>query len=185
MDIPKGNIKNNHNRIDPNLLVLGNGTELYLSFGSYWDDIFQFRMHNTSTVSTGTLTHLAENVTTYDPTKTNVGSNPLEGSYQFAWPINGKEQYYLFFSSGACCKNSSVVPLGDEYKVMVCRSSRPTGPFSDRDGKSCLTENGGTMILASHDDVYAPGGQGVMYDEVLESVVLYYHYRGSRSRFFG
>jgi arabinan endo-1,5-alpha-L-arabinosidase len=59
---------------------------------------------------------------------------------------------------------------------MVCRCSNPTGPFSDRDSKSCLTENGGTMILGSHDDVYVPGGHGVIYDEVLDSVILYYHY---------
>jgi arabinan endo-1,5-alpha-L-arabinosidase len=129
-------------------------------------------MQDISTAHPGTLTHLAENITTYDSKQTNVGANPLEGFYQFVSSVNNSMQHYLFFSSGACCKNSSVVPLGDEYKVMVCRCLNPTGPFSDRDGKSCLTENGGTMILGGHDDVYAPGGQGLIYDEVLDSVIL-------------
>ena len=176
-NLPKGNAKTNYNRIDPNLLVLNNGSDLYLSFGSYWDDIFQFKMENVSTAEPGTLTHLAENVTTYDSAETNVGPNPLEGSSQFAWQYAGTMYYYLFFSSGACCKSSSVVPLGDEYKIFMCRSSNPTGPFSDRNGKSCLDQNGGTMIMGSHDDVYAPGGQGVTYDEALGEVILYYHYR--------
>jgi arabinan endo-1,5-alpha-L-arabinosidase len=125
-DLPKGTAINNYNRIDPNLLVLNDGTGLYLSFGSYWDDIFQFQMQDISTAEPGTLTHLAENITTYDPKQTNVGANPLEGSYQFVWSVSNSMQYYMFFSSGACRKNSSVVPLGDEYKVMVCRSSNPT-----------------------------------------------------------
>ena len=58
---------------------------------------------------------------------------------------------------------------------MVCRSTSPTGGFVDKDGIDCLTESGGTLVLGSHDDVYAPGGQGVNYDNDL-GLVIYYHY---------
>jgi arabinan endo-1,5-alpha-L-arabinosidase len=44
----------------------------------------------------------------------------------------------------------------------------------DAAGASCLT-GGGTIVLASHDNVYAPGGQGV-YNDPVEGWVLYYHY---------
>ncbi|OCK96333.1 glycoside hydrolase family 43 protein [Cenococcum geophilum 1.58] len=60
---------------------------------------------------------------------------------------------------------------------MVCRSSSPTGPFSDQTGDNCLTGNGGTLVLGSHgSNVYAPGGQGVLYDLDMGRSVIYYHY---------
>ncbi len=60
---------------------------------------------------------------------------------------------------------------------MVCRSSHPTGPFVDKAGRNCMTDDGGTLVLASHDNVYAPGGQGVIYDAAaMRSPLLYYHY---------
>ena len=39
-----------------------------------------------------------------------------------------------------------------------------------------MTGNGGTLLLGSHGDVYAPGGEGVMYDPKLRTPVIYYHY---------
>jgi arabinan endo-1,5-alpha-L-arabinosidase len=59
---------------------------------------------------------------------------------------------------------------------VVCRANAITGPYRDAAGKDCLTENGGTIVLASHGDVYAPGGQGIMVDPKSEREVVYYHY---------
>lgn len=59
---------------------------------------------------------------------------------------------------------------------MVCRAASTTGPFVDQIGRSCLHQNGGIIIFESHDDVFAPGGQGVMFDPVVGSAVVYYHY---------
>ena len=73
------------------------------------------------------------------------------------------------------------MPLGDEYKVMMCRARDVDGEYFDRDGKSCLTENGGTMLLGTHYNqapgVYAPGGQGVRFDETEKRWTMYYHWR--------
>ena len=107
---------------------------------------------------------------------------PSEGSYQFQWTVNGDRWYYLFFSSGACCNTAStsdpngLAPAGEEYKVMVCRSQGPTGPFSDDQNRDCVTDDGGKLVLGSHGNVYAPGGQGIMDDETIGSVIMYYHY---------
>lgn len=49
----------------------------------------------------------------------------------------------------------------------------------DREGRSCLTDNGGTTLLASHGNVYGPGGQGVFEDST-RGFVLYYHYADRR-----
>lgn len=58
---------------------------------------------------------------------------------------------------------------------MVCRSEVATGPFVDDTDKNCI-DSGGKMVLGSHGDVYGPGGQGIYYDEQLQSPVMYYHY---------
>jgi arabinan endo-1,5-alpha-L-arabinosidase len=73
---------------------------------------------------------------------------------------------------------ASVVEGGTMYKhdgVAVCRADAVVGPFVDREGRSCQTQNGGTVILASHGDVYAPGGQGVMRLPEGRDII-YYHY---------
>lgn len=69
------------------------------------------------------------------------------------------------------------MPVGEEYKVLLCRSIVPTGPFVDKERKSCLLENGRTEILGSHGNVYTPGGQGVYYDDSMCSLIICYHYR--------
>ena len=155
--------KSAYNTIDPNLLSI-NGAN-YLSFGSFWSDIYQVPLSSSSLTSASGTTpkQLAYNSTT---------THPLEGSYQ----VYRAPYYYLFFSSGDCCDlPPNLASAGNEYKMMVCRSSSPTGPFTDKNGKNCATQNGGTEILASHDDVYAPGGGGVLTDPSLGHV-LYYHY---------
>jgi arabinan endo-1,5-alpha-L-arabinosidase len=99
------------------------------------------------------------------------GTHALEGS--FVYFKSG--YYYLFASSGACCGYNTAKPApGAEYKIIVCRSATVNGPYVDKSGKSC-TAGGGTTLLASHDNVYGPGGQGILSDPT-HGDVLYYHY---------
>ncbi|MCJ1401107.1 hypothetical protein MMC11_004319 [Xylographa trunciseda] len=158
----------NYNLIDPNLLVVDFGASFLLSFGSFWTDIYQIELSDPLTIAPGA------SPSQLDYNSTGVGS--VEGSFQFWWPTNGTIYYYLFSSSGACCNfPPNLPPPGDEYKINVCRSESPTGGFVDKNGVSCLTANGGSLVLGSHDNVYAPGGQGVLYDPDV-GLVLYYHY---------
>lgn len=175
---------NGYNILDASLLIIPeNDTEAeryYLSFGSYYAGLYQTELSSPldlqANVSVEQMNHLEVNTT---------GAHSTEGSFQFAWPTDGSAatKYYLFFSSGQCCKFQQMgVPApGDEYKIMVCRADAPTGPFKDRNGRDCLTDNGGTWVLGSHDSVYAPGGQGVMFSDEVNSVVLYYHYTPASS----
>ena len=157
-----------YNLIDPNLLVVDYGASYLLSFGSYWMDIYQIELSDPLTIAAGAQPYQLD----YNST----GIGATEGSYQFWWPTNGVIYYYLFTSSGACCNlPPNLAAPGDEYKINVCRSEEPNGDFVDKDGVSCLTANGGTLVLGSHDNVYAPGGEGVMYDSDW-GIVLYYHY---------
>ncbi|KFY06216.1 hypothetical protein V491_08777, partial [Pseudogymnoascus sp. VKM F-3775] len=176
----------NYNKIDANILVIpaadASEKESYvLSFGSFWQNIYQVPLRNPPLeVTNAKPTHLELNQTGELP----YGDNPSEGAFQFMWQPKSaaKPFFYLFFSSGYCCVSGDI-DVGSEYKIMVCRSESPSGPFVDKEGRSCLTENGGTLIYgtqrqSSRGIVYAPGGQGVMYDKDIDggSVVLYYHY---------
>jgi arabinan endo-1,5-alpha-L-arabinosidase len=179
-----------YNLIDPNLYILNGptGPTYFLTFGSYWDGkyqapplfpqkkpplnllpgIYQIPMTDPLTIAP----HANPQNLAFNPD----GIHPVEGSYQFWWPTNGIPYYYLFLSVGICCNQPpNLPPPGQEYHITVCRSISPTGPFTDRNGDDCLA-GGGTTVLASHDDVYAPGGEGVLYDAEENSIVLYYHY---------
>jgi len=66
-----------------------------------------------------------------------------------------------------------------EYHVRVGRSKSPNGPFVGAMGFP-LTDNRdpptGTIVLQSHDNVYAPGGQSVYADPVSGRPIMVYHY---------
>ncbi|KAF2864605.1 glycosyl hydrolase [Massariosphaeria phaeospora] len=153
-----------YNLIDPNLLM--DGTEAYFTFGSWRDDIIQTQLTGDFTLfSDWPMYNIINNST--------VGANVTEGAFQFKW----EDHYYVFFSQGECCRLEHNPPNpGDEYKIMVCRADHIWGEYRDADGKSCRTESGGTLVLAGHDDVVYPGGQGVMIDEGSLNPVMYYHY---------
>nr|POF01323.1 arabinan endo-1,5-alpha-l-arabinosidase a [Quercus suber] len=150
-----------YNAIDPNLLVVS-GTP-YLTFGSFWGDIYQTTLATNFVRTTG--------VAPYEIELNSTSPQPSEGA--FVYPYGS--YYYLFFSSGSCCGYDTSRPSpGNEYKIMVCRSSKVNSGYVDKSGRSCLS-SGGTQVLGSHGTVYGPGGQGV-YDDPKLGPVLYYHY---------
>lgn len=155
-----------YNAIDPNLVNGTGANQFYLSWGSYWGDVYQAQVaiNGDYIFASGNQAQVA-----YNP----AGAHQVEGA--FIWLHAG--YYYLFLSAGDCCTYSPKPPAGEEYHVNVCRSTSPTGPFVDKNGVSC-TNGGGTTVLASHDNVYAPGGQGIFYDASYGDV-FYYHYRES------
>jgi arabinan endo-1,5-alpha-L-arabinosidase len=154
-----------YNAIDPTLFLDPKTGSYYMTFGSYWDGIYLVEMNSAATqvASGATYTNLA-----YAPS----GNHALEGSNMYY-----RDNYYYLFTSagqGGSFTAGSLPASGVEYHVLVCRSSSITGPFVDSTGASCLN-GGGTLLLASHDYVYAPGGQGIFEDPTY-GTVLYYHY---------
>ena len=142
---------NTTNAIDANLFVDPKTGTPYLSYGSFWSDIYQFELNSDlSTVKLETAKQLS-----FDP----VLPQAEEGSYisyHAGW-------YYLWYSHGLCCGyNVSALPTpGTEYSIRVGRSASPSGPYVDRNGVD-LTVGGGYIVFGSHDYVYGPGGQGVL-----------------------
>lgn len=151
-----------YNAIDPNLIQATDGT-YYMNFGSFWNDIFQVKMASPSKSAGGSSYNIAFNAS---------GTHAVEGSFVYY----RSPYYYLFFSSGICCGYDTSKPAsGAEYKIAVCRSESVSGPYVDKNGVACL-ESGGTTVLASHGNIYGPGGQGVYADTAEGGAVLYYHY---------
>jgi arabinan endo-1,5-alpha-L-arabinosidase len=153
-----------YNAIDPNLIVNRATSQPFMNFGSYWNDIFQVPLTSSAnaTVSGKTPIQLAYNST---------ASHSEEGSFVYYY----QNYYYLFYSQGECC-NLNPLPLpGDEYKVYIGRSTEVTGPYLDATGKD-LKMGGGTLFLGSHDNVYAPGGESVYYDQDIDRTLIVYHY---------
>ncbi|KAK2611997.1 hypothetical protein QQS21_001962 [Conoideocrella luteorostrata] len=152
-----------YNAIDANLVQGPGDGEFYLQWGSYWKNIYQSKVeiHGEDIFKQGNELQIA-----YKPD----GIHKEEGPF-----IYRKDGFwYMFLSVGSCCTYNPRPPTDDLYRVVVCRSSGPSGPYVDRNGKPC-TDGGGTVVLASHANIYAPGGQGVFYDNALGDV-FYYHY---------
>ncbi|KAI0746663.1 glycoside hydrolase family 43 protein [Daedaleopsis nitida] len=155
-----------YNAIDPNIID-SNG--IHLSFGSYWDGIFQVPMLNASTASASPPgTHIAGN-----------SGRPAEGSYIYKPPSS--PYWFAFFSDGTTpFVGATQRPApGQEYKVLVGRGNSPSGPFYDQAGNALtqqLNPPTGSLVLGSHDNVYAPGGQSLYHDPVSNRDIMVYHY---------
>ncbi|TBU46756.1 glycoside hydrolase family 43 protein [Dichomitus squalens] len=144
-------------------------SQLKLGFGSYWGCVFQVPL-NSITSSAGALpgTHLAG----YDGRR-------AEGS--FTYKPASSPYYFEFFSDGITpfIGDTDRLPAGQEYKVLVGRGSSPSGPFVYQSGNDItldLDPPSGTLVLGSHDNVYAPGGQSLFFDPVSGRDVIAYHY---------
>ncbi|MFC7344745.1 arabinan endo-1,5-alpha-L-arabinosidase [Saccharopolyspora griseoalba] len=146
-----------HNAIDPNLLVDSQG-RWWLSFGSFWTGIRMIRLDPATGMRAPG-----------DQTVHRLATRPQDPHAVEAPAIVERDgMFYLFVSFGRCCQG-----VDSTYRIVVGRSTEPTGPYLDRSGTP-MTEGGGTEVLASHDNVVGPGGQSVLGDS--DGDLLVYHY---------
>ncbi|KAI5837787.1 putative arabinan endo-1,5-alpha-L-arabinosidase A [Morchella snyderi] len=157
------------NAIDPAVLFDAKTGKPYMSYGSFWTNIWGFPLNK---AMDGIEEGVAPKHLSYDP----VSPNPVEGPFIHYASKTG--YYYLFVSHGYCCGyNASMPAAGEEYKIKVGRSKAIDGPFLDRNGTD-MVNGGGDVILGSHGWLYGPGGQGVLVDGKKD--ILYYHYVDNR-----
>ncbi|VDB94964.1 unnamed protein product [Peniophora sp. CBMAI 1063] len=158
-----------YNAIDPNLIDW-NG--LKLSFGSWWEGMYQIGLWPDVETQASALpgTHLA-------------GGNGRSAEGGFTYKSPDSSYYFFFFSDGITplAGATSRPAAGAEYKVRVGRGAGAMGPFYGGAGHA-LTEDipsapTGNVILSSHDNVYAPGGQSIFRDPVSNRDVIVYHYQ--------
>ncbi|KAF2849763.1 glycoside hydrolase family 43 protein [Plenodomus tracheiphilus IPT5] len=160
-----------YNLIDPYIYQETPNSPIYLSFGSFWKGIYQTKLTDKDQLLTWTGDYESlHNIISNTTTKAAV----IEGAVLHTHEKN----YYMFFSVGWCCNTlaTGLAQIQDVYHIVVCRAKAITGPFYDKAGSNCLTENGGTTILASHGDVYAPGGQDITVHPESGRTMMSYHY---------
>lgn len=151
--------------IDPNIIDAGG---LKLQFGSHILGLFQIEMTDFKTPKTKL------------PGKHIAGHNGREAEGGFLYKSPDSPYYFLFFSDGVTLFGGGRPPAGAEYKVRVGRSLSPSGPFLDKTGDDLTTNMpespSGSIVLASHDNIYAPGGQSLFRDTVSGRDVMAYHW---------
>ncbi len=146
------------NAIDPNLLQTPTG-EMWLAFGSFWDGIKMRRIDP----ETGKLSAA-------DPKLYSLATRrPGETAIEAPFIVPHGDYYYLFVSFDRCCRGKD-----STYKIMVGRSTQPTGPYVDRDGKPML-QGGGTLLMQGNDVWKGPGGQSIYSAVPAEDVVMAFH----------
>ncbi|HEX4156562.1 MAG TPA: family 43 glycosylhydrolase [Acidobacteriaceae bacterium] len=146
------------NAIDPAPFIDSSGN-WWLSFGSWNDGIHILQL------DPATGLRLASNSALYNIAARGAGE---EGSFIYPAVVNGTQFFYYLASINVCCNGTA-----STYRIIVGRSTTPTGPFLDRGGLDLAT-GGGTILLSSHNNIYGPGGEGVTL--VGTQPILVYHY---------
>ncbi|KAG8875535.1 hypothetical protein FRB98_007751 [Tulasnella sp. 332] len=143
-----------YNAIDPHLII--DGGNWWLSLGSFWSGI--------KLIALGSSTGKPSASTIYSLATRTADSGAIEASIVYKYG----SYYYLFTSWDDCCEG-----ISSTYNIRVGRSTSISGGYVDQSGVA-LTAGGGTLILATHDAIYGPGGQSVYTD--VDAPVLVYHY---------
>ena len=133
------------NAIDP-ALVVDEERAWHLFWGSFWSGIKAIRL----SPETGRPMDGANIVP--------VAARPRHPTHAIEAPyvIFRDGYYYLFVSWDRCCDGAD-----SDYKVMVGRSRKATGPYVDADGRAML-EGGGTLVLKGDDRWRGPGHNSVL-----------------------
>lgn len=150
-----------YNAIDPAPFIDADGN-WWMVFGSWFDGTHLIQLDS----STGKV---KSGATMTSDIAYRYGGE--EGPFIYPWVVNGTQYYYYFASANVCCSATS------PYRIIVGRSTSPTGPYVDRGGLD-LTAEGGTILLSTHSNIVGPGGESVFTDTVngVQTPTLVYHY---------
>ena len=140
--------RDNFNAIDPNIVIDEEGNP-WMTFGSFWGGIQLVRLTEdlTSTLKPEKLYTICTRQFEGASDVPSRSVNSVEAPFIF----KHGGYYYLFVSYDFCCRG-----LKSDYKVVVGRSTRVTGPYVDKDGRE-LTRGGGSLVVDSNDEFVAIG----------------------------
>jgi arabinan endo-1,5-alpha-L-arabinosidase len=152
---------NNWNAIDPCAFEDAKGNA-WMVLGSCWSGLKLVQLDpKTGLLAEGD--HTPEAVASYPP------GNLIEEGY-----IRRHGDYcYLWESVDHCCRG-----VDSTYRILVGRSSDVRGPYLDRNGTPML-RGGGTLVLASYDNVRGPGSCAIVRMGDRE-FLIHHEYDGNR-----
>jgi arabinan endo-1,5-alpha-L-arabinosidase len=140
------------NAIDPNL-VIDEQNKPWLVFGSFWEGMKLVKLDSTfSAVAEPQEWYtVARRPREFNTPDTSAGNAAIEGPFIF----KKGNFYYLFVSWDYCCRGER-----SDYKVVVGRSEKVTGPYLDKDGVR-MDRNGGTLVVKGNQEWYGAGHNSV------------------------
>jgi arabinan endo-1,5-alpha-L-arabinosidase len=155
------------NAIDPNLVIDDNETP-WLLFGSFWEGMKMVKLNNDlATIAQPEEWYtIAKRPREFGIADSLAGNAALEGPFIF----RKDKYYYLFVSRDYCCRGER-----SDYKVVVGRSEKATGPFLDKDGVD-LAKNGGTLIIQGDNKEWFGAGHNSAYTFDGKDYIIYHGY---------
>ncbi len=140
--------RDNYNAIDPNIVIDDEGHP-WMTFGSFWGGIQLVRLTDdmTSTLKPERLYTICTRKFDGPSSLPPHAANAVEAPFIF----RHAGYYYLFVSYDFCCRG-----LKSDYKVVVGRSEKVTGPYVDKKGRE-LTRGGGSPVVSSSEEFVAIG----------------------------
>lgn len=126
------------NAIDPNMIIDENKTP-WLVFGSFWSGMKLVKLNNdlTAVAQPETWYTVASRKRDFVLPDSVAGDAAIEAPFIFK---KGK-YFYLFVSFDYCCRGEK-----STYKMVVGRSEKLVGPYTDRDGVP-MNLGGGSTVL--------------------------------------
>ncbi len=136
------------NAIDPNLIMDENGTP-WLSFGSFWNGVKLVKLTNelNAVAEPQQWYTIASRKRDFLLADSVAGDAAIEAPFIFK---KGK-YFYLFVSFDYCCRAEK-----STYKVMVGRSEKVFGPYSDKNGV-LMTTGGGSLVVEGDKNWFGAG----------------------------
>jgi arabinan endo-1,5-alpha-L-arabinosidase len=147
----------NWNAIDPSIAFDADQNP-WLVMGSFWDGIKMRRIDATTGLPSAN-----------DQKLYSLAHRPSPDAIEAGYIFHHGDYYYLFVSFDYCCRGTR-----STYKIAVGRSIQFTGPYVDQANKPML-QGGGTIILASHDNIIGPGHCGVFSAQGRDFLVHHFY----------
>jgi arabinan endo-1,5-alpha-L-arabinosidase len=142
------------NAIDPNLVFDENNTP-WLTFGSFWGGIKLVKLNPelTSVAQPEVWYTVARRPRDFSVPDSVAGNASIEAPFIF----KKGSFYYLFVSWDYCCRGEK-----SDYKVVVGRSEKVTGPYIDKNGLS-MFDQGGSMVVQGDGKIWYGAGHNSVY----------------------
>ncbi|WP_205510565.1 arabinan endo-1,5-alpha-L-arabinosidase [Longitalea arenae] len=155
------------NAIDPNLFIDDDNTP-WLSFGSFWNGLKLVKLNKdlVSLEEPQEWHNLASRRRDASLPDSVAGNAAIEAPFLFK---KGK-YYYLFVSTDFCCRG-----LKSNYKVMVGRSEKVTGPYTDKNNIP-LMQGGGSLVIAGDTANWTAVGHNSVYQFDGRDYIVYHGY---------
>jgi arabinan endo-1,5-alpha-L-arabinosidase len=155
------------NAIDPNQIDDEKGNH-WLVFGSFWNGMKLVKLTTdlTAVAQPEEWRTVAARPRSFLLPDTAAGDAAIEAPFI----VKKDSFYYLFVSWDYCCRGEK-----SDYKVVVGRSSKLTGPYTDKAGVP-MVQNGGTLLVQGDGKEWFGAGHNATYQFDGKHYIVYHGY---------